>query len=75
MRLFGAEDRVMGHPLRTRGVRFGLAAALLALDGCEVSLVTAIGRDEAGVELAALMDEAGVELVPLAELRAAARAG
>ena len=41
----------------------GLAALLAARDGRPVTLVTALGRDEAGAELAALLASAGVEVV------------
>jgi D-beta-D-heptose 7-phosphate kinase / D-beta-D-heptose 1-phosphate adenosyltransferase len=40
-----------------------LAAALLARDGHDVVLFTAIGRDEAGCELSDLLAEAGVTVV------------
>jgi D-beta-D-heptose 7-phosphate kinase/D-beta-D-heptose 1-phosphate adenosyltransferase len=41
----------------------GLAAALAALDGREVTLVTALGDDPAGAELAETLRAAGVELI------------
>jgi D-beta-D-heptose 7-phosphate kinase/D-beta-D-heptose 1-phosphate adenosyltransferase len=43
----------------------GLAALLAASDGCEVRLVTALGRDAAGAELRALLGDAGVEVIDL----------
>lgn len=43
----------------------GLAAALAAADGYRVTLITALARDQAGRELAALLAEAGVEVVDL----------
>lgn len=51
----------------TRGRPGGaaLAAALLAADGQPVVLVSALGDDPAGRELAGLLDAAGVELVDL----------
>jgi rfaE bifunctional protein nucleotidyltransferase chain/domain/rfaE bifunctional protein kinase chain/domain len=39
-----------------------LAAALVARAGCPTILVTAVGRDDAGRQLAQLVEEAGVEL-------------
>lgn len=51
--------------LRSRPGGAGLAAALAALDGHDVVLVTAIANDAAGAELAALLASAGVELVDL----------
>ena len=42
-----------------------LAAALAAADGCDVTLVTALSDDEAGVELARLLARSGVEVVDL----------
>jgi rfaE bifunctional protein nucleotidyltransferase chain/domain/rfaE bifunctional protein kinase chain/domain len=42
-----------------------LAAALAAGDGHDVTLVTALGRDDAGHEVAALLAAAGVTLVDL----------
>src|SRR4030081_2300988 len=42
-----------------------LAAALLASTGCPTILVTAVGHDAAGCELAGLVEESGVELVAL----------
>jgi D-beta-D-heptose 7-phosphate kinase/D-beta-D-heptose 1-phosphate adenosyltransferase len=43
----------------------GLAAALAAADGYRVTLITALARDQAGRELAALLAEAGVEVIDL----------
>lgn len=43
----------------------GLAALLLARDGCDVALVTALGTDSAGCEVTALLEKAGVEVVNL----------
>lgn len=43
----------------------GLAAMLAAGDGRDVTLVTALGRDESGREIARLLDAAGVTLVDL----------
>ncbi|HLZ38538.1 MAG TPA: D-glycero-beta-D-manno-heptose 1-phosphate adenylyltransferase [Mycobacteriales bacterium] len=43
----------------------GLAALLAAADGREVVLVTALGGDEAGLELRALLDRAGIAVVDL----------
>ena len=43
----------------------GLAAALAAADGREVTLVTAIGRDPAGEQLAGLLADAGVRVLDL----------
>jgi D-beta-D-heptose 7-phosphate kinase / D-beta-D-heptose 1-phosphate adenosyltransferase len=43
----------------------GLAAALAASDGCRVTLVTALGPDRAGGELAAVLLATGVDLVDL----------
>jgi D-beta-D-heptose 7-phosphate kinase / D-beta-D-heptose 1-phosphate adenosyltransferase len=43
----------------------GLAAALAAVDGCEVVLVTALADDAGGRELGALLDAAGVEVIDL----------
>jgi D-beta-D-heptose 7-phosphate kinase/D-beta-D-heptose 1-phosphate adenosyltransferase len=48
------------HLVRSRPGGAGLAAALLAADGTEVHLVTALGDDEAGDELRALLVQAGV---------------
>jgi rfaE bifunctional protein nucleotidyltransferase chain/domain/rfaE bifunctional protein kinase chain/domain len=42
-----------------------LAAAMLASDGHDVTLVTAVGHDEAGIELADLLADAGVRVVNL----------
>jgi D-beta-D-heptose 7-phosphate kinase / D-beta-D-heptose 1-phosphate adenosyltransferase len=50
---------------RARPGGAGLAAALAAADGHAVTLVTALGRDPAGVELRCLLDAAGVEVVDL----------
>jgi rfaE bifunctional protein nucleotidyltransferase chain/domain/rfaE bifunctional protein kinase chain/domain len=69
--------------VRARPGGAALAAALAAADGREVTLVTALARDAAGAELAALIAAAGVELVDLGlegatpekvRLRAAGRA-
>jgi D-beta-D-heptose 7-phosphate kinase/D-beta-D-heptose 1-phosphate adenosyltransferase len=49
----------------TRAGGAALAAALAAADGEAVTLVTALARDRAGEELAALIAEAGVELIDL----------
>ena len=43
----------------------GLAAALAAADGNDVTLVTALGSDAAGAELRALLERHGVEVVDL----------
>jgi len=43
----------------------GLAAALLARDGHEVTLVTALADDAAGARLTALLEEAGVRVIAL----------
>src|ERR687888_2343137 len=43
----------------------GLAAALAAGDGREVTLVTALGRDAAGERLAGLLADAGVRVLDL----------
>jgi rfaE bifunctional protein nucleotidyltransferase chain/domain/rfaE bifunctional protein kinase chain/domain len=43
----------------------GLAAALLARDGCEVVLVTALARDAGGDELRRLLAASGVEVVDM----------
>lgn len=45
----------------------GLAALLAALDGREVVLVTALGQDTAGQELAQLLQQAGVTVVDLGQ--------
>lgn len=50
---------------RARPGGAALAAALLAFDGHDVVLVTAIGDDSAGVELRALIARTGVQLVDL----------
>jgi D-beta-D-heptose 7-phosphate kinase / D-beta-D-heptose 1-phosphate adenosyltransferase len=50
---------------RSRPGGAGLAAALAAADGHEVCLVTALARDEAGDEVAALLEAAGVRVVDL----------
>lgn len=47
---------------RTRPGGAALAAALAALDGRPVSLVTALGADDAGRELARLLEDLGVEV-------------
>ncbi|MDQ3643716.1 MAG: PfkB family carbohydrate kinase, partial [Actinomycetota bacterium] len=51
------------HRVRPGGA--GLAALLLARDGCEIALVTALGADRAGRQVTALLEEAGVEVVNL----------
>ena len=43
----------------------GLAALLLARDGCDVALVTALGSDRSGSEVIALLERAGVQVVNL----------
>ena len=53
----------LGREARPGGA--GLAAALLAADGREVRLVTALGRDRAGGELRAGLERAGVDVVDL----------
>jgi rfaE bifunctional protein nucleotidyltransferase chain/domain/rfaE bifunctional protein kinase chain/domain len=50
---------------RSRPGGAGLAAALAANDGHPVTLITALGGDPAGRELAALLTGAGVEVVDL----------
>ena len=50
---------------RARPGGAALAAALLAFDGQEVTLVTAVGDDDAGAELRELIGRAGVDLVDL----------
>jgi D-beta-D-heptose 7-phosphate kinase/D-beta-D-heptose 1-phosphate adenosyltransferase len=50
---------------RSRPGGAALAAALIALDGHDVTLVTAIGDDEAGSELRDLVERTGVDLVDL----------
>ncbi|MBV8950644.1 MAG: D-glycero-beta-D-manno-heptose 1-phosphate adenylyltransferase [Actinobacteria bacterium] len=50
---------------RSRPGGAALAAALLALDGDDVVLVTAIGRDGAGDELRALIEQCCVDLLDL----------
>ena len=50
---------------RSRPGGAGLAASLLAADGMEVTLITALARDAAGEELAALLETAGVRVVDL----------
>jgi len=50
---------------RSRPGGAGLAAALAAADGRDVVLITALGQDDAGRELAHLLDVAGVEVVDL----------
>ncbi len=50
---------------RVRPGGAGLAALLLACDGCEVALVTALGDDRAGREVSSLLAKAGVEVVDL----------
>lgn len=51
--------------VRSRPGGAALAAALAAAEGRPVTLVTALARDVAGIELAALIERAGVELVDL----------
>src|SRR5919198_6744296 len=41
----------------------GLAAVLAAGDGRQVTLITALGRDPAGEQLAGLLDESGVRVL------------
>jgi D-beta-D-heptose 7-phosphate kinase / D-beta-D-heptose 1-phosphate adenosyltransferase len=53
------------HVTRWRPGGAGLAAALAAGDGCEVTLVTALGRDSAGRQLARLLDDARVRVVDI----------
>ena len=55
---------VEGETVRPGGA--GLAAALAAGDGQEVTLVAAVAEDAAGHELRAAIAERGVELLPLA---------
>jgi D-beta-D-heptose 7-phosphate kinase / D-beta-D-heptose 1-phosphate adenosyltransferase len=50
---------------RARPGGAALAAALAARDGLEVTLVTALARDEAAAELRAELERAGVEIVDL----------
>jgi D-beta-D-heptose 7-phosphate kinase/D-beta-D-heptose 1-phosphate adenosyltransferase len=50
---------------RSRPGGAGLAALLAAADGRTVVLVTALGRDAAGAELAALLDDHGVAVLDL----------
>lgn len=50
---------------RSRPGGAGLAAALAALDGRDVVLVTALGADDAGRELAGLLASAGVSVTDL----------
>ncbi|MEX2024393.1 MAG: PfkB family carbohydrate kinase, partial [Thermoleophilaceae bacterium] len=50
---------------RSRPGGAGLAAALAAADGHEVTLVTALGDDEAGRDLRALLERCGVTVVDL----------
>jgi D-beta-D-heptose 7-phosphate kinase / D-beta-D-heptose 1-phosphate adenosyltransferase len=57
---------VVADPVgRSRPGGAALAAALLAADGRTVVLVTGLGDDAAGRELAGLLDRAGVEVVDL----------
>ena len=51
--------------VRSRPGGAGLAAALAAADGRRVTLVTALGKDAAGAELAAILDARGVEVIDL----------
>ncbi|HEX7255816.1 MAG TPA: D-glycero-beta-D-manno-heptose 1-phosphate adenylyltransferase [Gaiellaceae bacterium] len=48
---------------RSRPGGAGLAAALAAADGHDVTLVTALARDEAGYELASLLEAAGTRVI------------
>jgi rfaE bifunctional protein nucleotidyltransferase chain/domain/rfaE bifunctional protein kinase chain/domain len=50
---------------RARPGGAGLAAALAAADGHAVTLVTAIGEDETGARLCAMLEAGGVEVVDL----------
>ncbi len=50
---------------RSRPGGAGLAAVLAANDGHPVTLITALGEDQAGREVAALLSGAGVEVVDL----------
>ena len=50
---------------RARPGGAALAATLAARDGHDVTLVTALARDSAGLELATLLDGHGIELVDL----------
>jgi rfaE bifunctional protein nucleotidyltransferase chain/domain/rfaE bifunctional protein kinase chain/domain len=52
---------------RTRPGGAALAATLLALDGRDVLLVTALGRDAAGTELRALLERVGVDVADLGQ--------
>jgi D-beta-D-heptose 7-phosphate kinase / D-beta-D-heptose 1-phosphate adenosyltransferase len=52
---------------RSRPGGAALAATLLALDGRDVLLVTALGRDGAGRELRALLQRVGVEVADLGQ--------
>lgn len=56
---------VDGAEPRPRPGGAALAAALAAADGRPVTLVTAIGDDEAGHELRSLLDQCGVDLVDI----------
>jgi rfaE bifunctional protein nucleotidyltransferase chain/domain len=51
--------------VRSRPGGAGLAALLAARDGRPVTLVTALARDAAGAELAAMLDARGVEVIDL----------
>ena len=51
--------------VRSRPGGAGLAALLAARDGRPVTLVTALARDAAGAELAAMLDAGGVEVIDL----------
>src|SRR5690606_25280330 len=50
---------------RSRPGGAGLAALLAARSGRETTLVTALGNDEAGAEVAGLLEDAGVRLVDI----------
>jgi D-beta-D-heptose 7-phosphate kinase / D-beta-D-heptose 1-phosphate adenosyltransferase len=50
---------------RSRPGGAGLAASLAAADGRSVTLITALGRDAAGRQLASLLEEAGVQVCDL----------
>jgi D-beta-D-heptose 7-phosphate kinase / D-beta-D-heptose 1-phosphate adenosyltransferase len=50
---------------RVRPGGAGLAAALAARDGCDVTLVTALGRDSAAAELEEALDALGVEVLDI----------
>jgi D-beta-D-heptose 7-phosphate kinase/D-beta-D-heptose 1-phosphate adenosyltransferase len=50
---------------RTRPGGAGLAAALAAFDGREVTLITALASDESGAELRRMLDAAGIDVIDL----------